>query len=135
MANAALRARDDAEYRALQAQIQPHFLYNVLNGLVALTRMGERAALESSLHALKDMLRYTVEHGQLATVGEEFSFLERYCRLQKLRFEERFDYEIRPRARGLASAHPEAARPAHPRERPHPRHRALDQALPRRRVG
>ncbi len=94
IANAALRARDDAEYRALQAQIQPHFMYNVLNGLVALNRMGDRSALESSLHALKDMLRYTIEHGQRATVGEEFAFLELYCRLQKLRFEERFSYRF-----------------------------------------
>ena len=40
------------------------------------------------------MLRYTIEHGQRATVGEEFAFLELYCRLQKLRFEERFSYEF-----------------------------------------
>ncbi len=92
--NAALRARDDAEYRALQAQIQPHFMYNVLNGLVALNRMGDRSAVESSIHALKDMLRYTIEHGQGATVAEEFAFLELYCRLQKLRFEERFSFEF-----------------------------------------
>ena len=31
-----------AEYRALQAQINPHFLYNTLNGFVALNRMGKR---------------------------------------------------------------------------------------------
>jgi sensor histidine kinase YesM len=94
LVNASLRARSDAEYRALQSQIQPHFLYNVLNGFVALNRMGERAALEASLHALKDMLRYTIEHGQRASVREEFSFLEQYCRLQKLRFEERLGYEF-----------------------------------------
>jgi hypothetical protein len=90
--NAALRARSDAEYRALQSQMQPHFLYNVLNGFVALNRSGDRSVLESSLHALKDMLRYTLEHGQRASVSEEFAFLELYCRLQKLRFEERFSY-------------------------------------------
>jgi sensor histidine kinase YesM len=92
--NAALRARNDAEYRALQSQIQPHFMYNVLNGFVALNRSGERAALESSLHALKDMMRYTIEHGRWASVSEEFAFLELYCRLQKLRFEERFSYSF-----------------------------------------
>ena len=92
IANAALRARSDAEYQALQAQIQPHFMYNVLNGFVALNRMGDRAVLESSLHALRDMMRYTLEHAQRASVREEFGFLEQYCRLQKLRFEERFSY-------------------------------------------
>jgi sensor histidine kinase YesM len=101
--NAALRARSDAEYRALQSQIQPHFMYNVLNGFVALNRLGDRSALESSLHALKDMLRYTLEHGQRASVSEEFAFLELYCRLQKLRFEERFTYgfDLAEEAAGL----------------------------------
>jgi sensor histidine kinase YesM len=92
IANAALRARSDAEYRALQAQIQPHFMYNVLNGFVALNRMGDRGVLESSLHALRDMMRYTLEHAQRAAVREEFAFLEQYCRLQKLRFEDRFSF-------------------------------------------
>jgi hypothetical protein len=95
IANASLRARSDAEYRALQSQVQPHFIYNVLNGLVALNRMGEKAALEASLYALKDMLRYSIEHEQRATVREEFAFLERYCRLQKLRFEERLAYDFK----------------------------------------
>jgi hypothetical protein len=103
VANAALRARSDAEYRALQSQVQPHFIYNVLNSLVALNRMGEKAALEASLHAFKDMLRYSIEHGQRASVREEFAFLERYCRLQKLRFEERlaYDFELDPEAAEL----------------------------------
>jgi sensor histidine kinase YesM len=92
--NAALRARSDAEYRALQSQVQPHFIYNVLNGFVALNRMGEVEVLEASLHALRDMMRYTLEHGQDASVAEEFDFLAKYCRLQKLRFEERFSYEF-----------------------------------------
>jgi HAMP domain-containing protein len=92
--NAALRARSDAEYRALQSQVQPHFIYNVLNGFVALNRMGEVEALEASLHALRDMMRYTLEHGRDASVAEEFDFLAQYCRLQKLRFEERFSYEF-----------------------------------------
>jgi HAMP domain-containing protein len=102
-ANAALRARSDAEYRALQSQIQPHFMYNVLNGLVALNRKGEREGLERSIHALRDMLRYTVGRGTGATVADEFAFLERYCRLQKLRFEERLSYsfDLDPEAASL----------------------------------
>ncbi len=103
IANATLRAREDAEYRALQAQIQPHFMYNVLNGFVALNRMGARPALELSLHAFKDMLRYTIDHGRWSSVREEFAFLERYCHLQKLRFEEKFSYlfELEPDAAEL----------------------------------
>jgi GAF domain-containing protein len=94
VSNAALMAMRDAEYQALQSQIQPHFLYNILNGLVALNRMGETKGVELSLLALKDMMRYTLEHERWTTVAEEFAFLDRYCRLQKLRFEERLSFSF-----------------------------------------
>ncbi len=103
VAQAALLARRDAEFSALQAQIQPHFLYNVLNSLVALNRMEARDKLESSLHALKDLFRYSLRKERLATVGEETSFIEAYCRLQGLRFEGRLSFSVRvdPEAAGL----------------------------------
>jgi len=102
-AHQALLARRDAEIEALQSQVQPHFLYNVLNGLVALNRMGDQAGLEQSLLALKDMLRYSLGRGTWSTVAEEAAFIEAYCSLQKLRFEERLEYriEVAPEAAGL----------------------------------
>jgi GAF domain-containing protein len=103
VAHAALLARRDAEIEALQSQVQPHFLYNVLNGLVALNRMEDRPGLESSLLSLKDLLRHSLGLGRWSTVAEEAAFIEAYCSLQKLRFEERLTYEIRiqPEAAGL----------------------------------
>ena len=85
----------DAEYRALQAQIQPHFLYNVLNGLIGLNRMGDSRTLESAIFSLKDMLRYILDQGRWTTLGEELRFLGRYCELQKMRFSERLVVTIR----------------------------------------
>jgi sensor histidine kinase YesM len=95
-----LLERREAEYRALQSQIQPHFLYNVLNGLVGLNRMGDAKALENAIFSLKDMLRYILEKADRTTVGEEFAFLGRYCELQRMRFAERLALHIRcdPRA-------------------------------------
>ncbi len=95
MAYAALSTRRDAEFEALQAQIRPHFLYNVLTGLAALNRMGEKKRLEDSLFALKDMLRYTLEHMRWTRIREEFDFLSRYCELQRLRFDDRFAADFR----------------------------------------
>lgn len=91
---AVLKQRD-AEYQALQSQIQPHFLYNTLNGFIGLNRLGDREKLEKAILSLTGMLRYILEHGDMARVAEEFLFLERYCELQRLRFEERLQYEIR----------------------------------------
>jgi len=89
-----LLEKRDAEYRALQAQIQPHFLYNLLNGLIGLNRMGERQALENAILSLKGMLRYTLEQGDWTTVAEELEFLTKYCELQQLRFQDRLSVSI-----------------------------------------
>lgn len=84
----------EAEYHALQSQVQPHFLYNILAGFVGLNRLGDRETLERSILALRDMLRYTVEHQKWATVEEELEFVRRYCELQRLRFRERLEIAV-----------------------------------------
>ncbi|UCF99648.1 MAG: histidine kinase [Spirochaetaceae bacterium] len=89
-----LLERREAEYAALQSQIQPHFLYNLLNGLIGLNRMGNRKSLEGALFSLKDMLRYTLEQSDWSTVAEEFRFVGKYCELQQVRFQERLSVEI-----------------------------------------
>jgi sensor histidine kinase YesM len=88
---AGLRA---AEYQALQSQVRPHFLYNVLSGFAALNRMGETRTLERSILALRELLRYSVDHGESATVAEELAFCERYCELQGMRFQDRLGWRV-----------------------------------------
>ncbi|NOV04352.1 cache domain-containing sensor histidine kinase [Paenibacillus planticolens] len=85
----AVLAQRNAEYHALQSQIQPHFLYNTLNGIIGLNRAGETKKLESSVLSLSGMLRYILEGKQMASFKEEFEFLQKYAMLQQLRFEER----------------------------------------------
>lgn len=89
-----LLERREAEYEALQSQIQPHFLYNLLNGLIGLNRMGNRKSLEGALFSLKDMLRYTLEQNDWSTVAEELRFVSKYCELQQVRFQERLSVDI-----------------------------------------
>ncbi|HEX6480196.1 MAG TPA: sensor histidine kinase [Ktedonobacteraceae bacterium] len=79
----------NAEYRALQSQIQPHFLYNTLNGFMGLNRLGERKTLEKAIIALSGLLRYVLSNEQQVTIKEEFMFLQLYCDLQVLRFREK----------------------------------------------
>lgn len=83
-----------AEYRALQSQINPHFLYNTLNGFVALNRMGEKKALERSIVGLSRLFRYACSSKELAAVEEEVGFLEDYLKLEKLKYQERLEYMI-----------------------------------------
>jgi sensor histidine kinase YesM len=79
----------NAEYRALQSQIQPHFLNNTLNGFLGLNRLGERKTLEGAIIALSGLLRYVLNSEQWVPIKEEFLFLQRYCDLQTLRFRDK----------------------------------------------
>lgn len=85
----------NAEYLALQAQIQPHFLYNVLNTFMGLNRFGERKVLEQAILSLSALLRYILSKEEWVTLKDEFLFLQRYCALQKLRFQEKMTFVIR----------------------------------------
>lgn len=87
-------SRKNAEYRALQSQINPHFFYNTLNGFLSLNRMGEQDLLEKSIIELTQLFRYTCSGEEISSVKEEFGFLQRYLELQKLRFEERLNFTI-----------------------------------------
>lgn len=83
-----------AEYRALQSQINPHFLYNTLNGFVALNRMGEKKVLERSILELSRLFRYTCSSQEVVSIREEMNFLEDYLKLEKLKYDERLEYII-----------------------------------------
>ncbi|GKU81114.1 sensor histidine kinase [Niallia sp. NCCP-28] len=84
----------NAEFKALQSQIHPHFLYNTLNGFIGLNRIGDKKTLEQAILSLSSMLRYNLHHTNKATIADEFSFLKQYCLLQKLRFQDRMEVDI-----------------------------------------
>lgn len=85
----------EMRFRALQAQIEPHFLFNTLNGFVALNRMGEKKKLENAILSLSQLLRYTLVQENWTTIGETFAFLQKYCGLQQLRFDDRLQVDLR----------------------------------------
>ncbi len=89
-----LIGKGEAEYQALQSQVQPHFIYNILNGFIGLNRLQARDELEKAILELKEMLRYTQDSRSWATLEEEFAFVGNYCELQKLRFDERLSYTL-----------------------------------------
>ncbi len=77
-----------AELRALQAQVQPHFLFNALNALAYLIETDPPAAQRFS-ERLADMLRYAVEAGNrpAALLSEEIGFVEDYLGVARERYE------------------------------------------------
>ncbi len=86
---AVARARQ-AELSALKAQINPHFLYNSLNSISALTSIEPVRAREMCV-ALADFLRLTLGMGEKAVIPlrDELALLEKYCAIEKVRFGDR----------------------------------------------
>src|SRR3974390_3243985 len=83
------RARE-AELSALKAQINPHFLYNSLNSISALTSIDPARAREMCV-SLADFMRMTLGMGEKGVIplGEELRLLEKYCAIEKVRFGDR----------------------------------------------
>jgi sensor histidine kinase YesM len=81
---------------ALQLQLAPHFLFNCLNMLSALTRMGKRDELLFVIARLGDMLRFVSGAGtrNIITLHEEIEFVENYVKLQRARFGDRFNFHM-----------------------------------------
>ncbi|MGB2628713.1 MAG: histidine kinase [Candidatus Acidiferrum sp.] len=88
-----VRARD-AELNALKAQINPHFLYNSLNSISALTSIDPTRAREMCV-LLADFLRMTLGLGEkpLIPLREELDLLDRYCAIEKVRFGDRLQVQ------------------------------------------
>ncbi|HVO58925.1 MAG TPA: histidine kinase [Dongiaceae bacterium] len=80
----------DAELRALRAQINPHFLFNSLNSISALTSVDGARAREMCL-LLADFLRLTLGMGEKSVIpfSEELALLEKFLAIEKVRFGER----------------------------------------------
>ena len=83
-----------AEYIALQTQINPHFLNNIINGFIALNRINEKQLLEDSLIQLSQFYRYTCKNSNVSTLEEEFYCIDKYLSLEKLRFDDLIEFEL-----------------------------------------
>ncbi|HSC46142.1 MAG TPA: histidine kinase [Candidatus Acidoferrum sp.] len=80
----------DAELRALRAQINPHFLFNSLNSISALTSIDPERAREMCL-LLADFLRLTLGMSErdVIPLSDEIGLLEKFMAIEKIRFGER----------------------------------------------
>lgn len=85
-----------AQLDALRRQLEPHFLFNTLNGIAGLVRERRNEAAVGMIAGLSDLLRRVLEDSgrQLVPLAEEISFLESYIELQAMRFGDRLKVTV-----------------------------------------
>jgi len=83
--------RQKAELRALQTQIQPHFLFNSLNTIVSYCRTNPEHARELLIH-LSTIFRQNIEQGEYIRIEQEHQYIQAYLAIQKGRFGNRINF-------------------------------------------
>ncbi len=84
-----------AELRALQAQINPHFLYNTLDTIIWMAEANRPAQVVELVRALSRFFRITLSKGKdWITVREEIEHISSYLTIQKIRYRDILDYVI-----------------------------------------
>lgn len=85
----------EAEIRSLEAQIDPHFLYNTLDSINWIAIENDEPEISSMLCNLAEIMRYRIQNSNsLVSLDIELYYLEKYLELQKQRFSNCFDYII-----------------------------------------
>ena len=84
----------DTKYRALQAQINPHFLYNTLDSINWMAKANQQAQISTMVEALANLLRRSISKQDVITIQEELEIVGNYIAIQKIRYEERLDFSL-----------------------------------------
>lgn len=84
-----------AELEAMQAQINPHFLYNTLESITYLSKNGENEKIRTLVQALIGLLRMTVGNlKSTVTIEEEMEGVRQYISIQNIRYGNRIRHSV-----------------------------------------
>ena len=82
-----------AEYKALQAQINPHFLYNTLETMSSIAEIRNCPEVSMLSQSLSNIFRYSLNmKDQLSTVAQEINHLKNYCYVMSVRMQDNIEY-------------------------------------------
>lgn len=84
-----------SEWRLLQAQIKPHFLYNTLDSIIWMSHAGKNEEVVEMTSALAKLLRNSIGSGrEIIPLEEELAHVESYLVIQKMRYREKLHYKM-----------------------------------------
>lgn len=87
----------NSELKSLKAQMNPHFMFNAMNSIQNLVLKGNKEEAYNYLTKLSLLIRENLNMSEKSFVyfDEELSLLKKYLELEKLRFEENFEYKLK----------------------------------------
>jgi len=87
--------KTSAELKALQSQINPHFLYNALNSIASLAHKNADKTEKMAL-SLSDLFKYTINRKgkKDSTIGDEVEMVKNYLEVEQIRFDDRLNFII-----------------------------------------
>ncbi|MDR2363746.1 MAG: sensor histidine kinase [Spirochaetaceae bacterium] len=84
-----------SELKALQMQINPHFLYNTLDSVIWMAEGGKQTEVIAMTSALARLFRISISKGkEIIDVASEIEHVKNYLTIQKIRYKDRLDYRI-----------------------------------------
>lgn len=84
--------RKEAELKALQSQINPHFLFNTLEAINWMAQLNNVPEISSTVSDLSDLMEASIgREDRLISIVEEFTYADKYISLQKRRFGDRIE--------------------------------------------
>ncbi len=91
-----MQQQRNSEIKSLEAQINPHFLYNSLDMINWMAIDAGEYQISDAVHSLAQILRYSITTINIpVTIGEETAWVERYLHLQQMRLKGDFCYEVK----------------------------------------
>ncbi|MBV7273499.1 PocR ligand-binding domain-containing protein [Clostridium sp. PL3] len=83
------------QLKTIQAQINPHFLFNTLNTIARMALVEDAPQTEELIYNLSDLLRYNLKNSEeFPKLADEIANIKRYLSIQTLRYSDRISYEI-----------------------------------------
>lgn len=84
-----------SELRALQSQINPHFLYNTLDSIIWMAESGKDREVVLMTSSLAKLLRQSISNeDETVTIGSELDYTRSYLTIQKMRYRDQLEFEI-----------------------------------------
>lgn len=87
-------SQKQAEYSALQSQINPHFLYNTLNCISSIGLEYGSREIAQITSCMSKIFRYSIRKDELVRIREELDCIQAYMNIISIRYENKFDMEI-----------------------------------------